>query len=116
MKCPRCDSVVLDERTRDGIQIDACPTCRGVWLDRGELERLVAAATRAIDAEIAARTGTVPTPNYAPNQPPHPRPPRRDDDDDDDDDRHARGDHRRSVDRGEPPRRRRWFEVFDVFD
>lgn len=111
MKCPRCDSVVLDERTRDGIQIDACPTCRGVWLDRGELERLVAAATRAIDAEIAARTGTAPTPNHAP----YPQTPRRDDDDDDDD-RHSRGDHRRSGDRGEPPRRRRWFEVFDVFD
>jgi Zn-finger nucleic acid-binding protein len=115
MKCPRCESVVLDERTRDGIQIDACPTCRGVWLDRGELERLVAAATRAVDAEIAARTGTVPTPHHVPNHAPHARPPRRDDDDDDDD-RYSRDDHRRPGDRGEPPRRRRWLEVFDIFD
>jgi Zn-finger nucleic acid-binding protein len=32
---------------RDGVQFDMCPTCRGVWLDRGELEKLMAAAALA---------------------------------------------------------------------
>lgn len=42
MKCPRCESVVLDEADRSGITVDRCPSCRGIWLDRGELEKLMA--------------------------------------------------------------------------
>lgn len=38
--CPR-DGTQLVEVERSGVLIDACPTCRGIWLDRGELERLV---------------------------------------------------------------------------
>lgn len=41
MQCPRC-GVALSERTRAGVVVDACSRCRGVWLDRGELEMLVA--------------------------------------------------------------------------
>lgn len=44
MHCPRCDVEVLVEKTRDGVTIDVCPACGGVWLDRGELERLIARA------------------------------------------------------------------------
>ena len=40
MICPRCDAELL-ERERSGITIDFCSSCRGVWLDRGELENLV---------------------------------------------------------------------------
>ena len=40
MKCPRCENSILDERLRDGLTIDLCQQCRGIWLDRGELERL----------------------------------------------------------------------------
>jgi Zn-finger nucleic acid-binding protein len=40
--CPR-DGARLVEVERDGVMIDACPTCRGIWLDRGELEKLIAA-------------------------------------------------------------------------
>ena len=40
--CPR-DGAVLVEVERNGVTIDACPTCRGIWLDRGELEELIAA-------------------------------------------------------------------------
>ena len=50
MKCPRCESTVLDERERDGVTIDVCPQCRGIWLDRGELERLIARATAEMEA------------------------------------------------------------------
>jgi uncharacterized protein len=40
MKCPVCD-VVLTMTERQGIEIDACPQCRGVWLDRGELDKII---------------------------------------------------------------------------
>lgn len=40
MKCPACnEELKLAERT--GIEIDYCPKCRGVWLDRGELDKLI---------------------------------------------------------------------------
>lgn len=40
MKCPVC-SVDLVMSERQGIEIDYCPECRGVWLDRGELDKIV---------------------------------------------------------------------------
>ena len=40
MKCPLCDvNLVMSER--QGIEIDYCPQCRGVWLDRGELDKII---------------------------------------------------------------------------
>lgn len=42
MICPRCESPSLDERVREGVTIDVCASCRGIWLDRGELEKLIA--------------------------------------------------------------------------
>ena len=41
MKCPVCKEVNLLMNTREGIEIDYCPQCRGIWLDRGELDRLI---------------------------------------------------------------------------
>jgi Zn-finger nucleic acid-binding protein len=41
MKCPTCDNVELKMTDRQGIEIDYCPTCRGVWLDRGELDKII---------------------------------------------------------------------------
>ncbi len=46
MMCPRCTTTTLDELDRSGIQIDRCGACRGIWLDRGELEKLLAASGR----------------------------------------------------------------------
>ena len=48
MKCPRCqaDLMIAD---RQGIEIDFCPQCRGVWLDRGELDKIVERASRHAD-------------------------------------------------------------------
>lgn len=40
MKCP-VDQTPLLIADRQGIEVDYCPTCRGVWLDRGELDKLV---------------------------------------------------------------------------
>lgn len=41
MQCP-IDQTTLAMTERQGIEIDYCPTCRGVWLDRGELDKLIA--------------------------------------------------------------------------
>ena len=40
MQCPT-DGAVLVMSERSGIEIDYCPTCRGVWLDRGELDKII---------------------------------------------------------------------------
>jgi len=40
MKCPACDSN-LQMTERSGVEIDYCPACRGVWLDRGELDKII---------------------------------------------------------------------------
>ena len=45
MKCPKCqESLVMSDR--QGIEIDYCPQCRGVWLDRGELDKIIERSTR----------------------------------------------------------------------
>jgi Zn-finger nucleic acid-binding protein len=41
MNCPICESVKLTMSERQGIEIDYCPQCRGVWLDRGELDKII---------------------------------------------------------------------------
>ena len=41
MNCPICKTVNLVMSERQGIEIDYCPQCRGVWLDRGELDKLI---------------------------------------------------------------------------
>ena len=40
MTCP-VDGATLVMSERSGIEIDYCPTCRGVWLDRGELDKII---------------------------------------------------------------------------
>jgi Zn-finger nucleic acid-binding protein len=41
MKCPVCSNVNLVMSERQGVEIDYCPECRGVWLDRGELDKII---------------------------------------------------------------------------
>ena len=41
MDCPVCRNVKLVMSDRQGIEIDYCPNCRGVWLDRGELDKII---------------------------------------------------------------------------
>jgi Zn-finger nucleic acid-binding protein len=71
MKCPVCPDVTLAMTNREGIEIDYCPTCRGVWLDRGELDKLI---------ERSAGDSPAPRAESAPRSPPPP--PRYDNDDD----------------------------------
>ena len=61
MKCP-VDGATLLMTERSGVEIDYCPTCRGVWLDRGELDKIVAGVP---GAEPAARAVTLPEPGAA---------------------------------------------------
>lgn len=46
MKCPS-DNAILVMSERNGIEIDYCPECRGVWLDRGELDKIIERAGMA---------------------------------------------------------------------
>jgi len=41
MNCPICNDVRMREVEKDRVTIDVCPNCKGVWLDRGELEKLM---------------------------------------------------------------------------
>jgi len=41
MKCPVCPETNLIMSDRQGVEIDYCPSCRGVWLDRGELDKII---------------------------------------------------------------------------
>ncbi|MDR3096971.1 MAG: zf-TFIIB domain-containing protein [Paraburkholderia sp.] len=51
MKCPHCPDTTLAISERQGVELDYCPQCRGVWLDRGELDRLIERAETASAAE-----------------------------------------------------------------
>lgn len=74
MLCP-IDGEPLVMTERSGVEIDYCPKCRGVWLDRGELDKIIERAQ-------------TPAPSFAPPPPQGGRTPdylaRRDDDEDDD--------------------------------
>ena len=50
MKCPHC-AIDLVMSERQGVEIDYCPTCRGVWLDRGELDKIIERSTQAQPAQ-----------------------------------------------------------------
>ena len=67
MKCPVCKDANLVMSERQGVEIDYCPECRGVWLDRGELDKIIARAGELSDARPPAAT--------APQQPVYQQPP-----------------------------------------
>jgi len=54
MQCP-LDQATLMMTERQGIEIDYCPTCRGVWLDRGELDKLIAGGSTPLRSEDRPR-------------------------------------------------------------
>lgn len=94
MRCP-VDGETLVMTDRQGVEIDYCPKCRGVWLDRGELDKIIersAAAEAPVQLREPARGAAQ---IYAEE-------PRRRDHDDDD--------------RGRSPRKRRESFLSDLFD
>jgi uncharacterized protein len=58
MLCPSCPTTTLVITDRQGVEIDYCPTCRGIWLDRGELDKLL---ERASSMPTASAAGTART-------------------------------------------------------
>ncbi|MBN5051123.1 zf-TFIIB domain-containing protein [Stenotrophomonas lactitubi] len=52
MLCPVCKTQTLQMAERHGIEIDYCPSCRGVWLDRGELDKIIERATDGAGAAM----------------------------------------------------------------
>lgn len=64
MLCPVCRvNLVLSDK--QGVEIDYCPQCRGIWLDRGELDKI-------IEKNAAYEAGAGPAPGYPPQSPPAP--------------------------------------------
>lgn len=63
MNCPVCDGERLMMAERQGVEIDYCPKCRGVWLDRGELDKLVEKALAEFEPPQAAKTAPAPQPD-----------------------------------------------------
>jgi Zn-finger nucleic acid-binding protein len=55
MKCP-VDDTTLAISDRQGIEIDYCPECRGVWLDRGELDKLIERESTWVDQQVDERS------------------------------------------------------------
>ncbi len=56
MKCPSCTETVLSMSERNGIEIDFCPSCRGVWLDRGELDKIISKAVSEQESLMKAES------------------------------------------------------------
>lgn len=63
MLCPVCKTN-LTMSERQGIEIDYCPSCRGVWLDRGELDKII--ERNAAQPTAAPAQPTAPPPQYQP--------------------------------------------------
>jgi hypothetical protein len=109
MSCPHCKTE-LRIAERQGVEVDYCPDCRGIWLDRGELDRIV---ERSLNTVGSASAPVWPEPasrgdwRYA-------------DVDDDDDDRHRQrgagyGPPAYGL-RGNPRRKRSWLGELLDFD
>jgi len=62
MKCPSCQDVTLVMTERQGVEIDYCPQCRGVWLDRGELDKLIERSAAPPPQTPSAPPGRAPPP------------------------------------------------------
>ena len=100
LMCPNCDGS-MQAVQRAGVEFDMCPRCRGVWLDRGELEKLM-----ALEREETPAIYGQPRPYSRPDHHHDDQRPtgyRRDDDDD-----------RRAGAYGHKKKKR--FDLFDIFD
>ena len=77
MNCPLCMETALDARFHDGIEVDVCPRCKGIWLDRGELDRLLGTHTDRHPARpdlpppvgLTVPDQAPPRPDLTPNKP-----------------------------------------------
>lgn len=93
LMCPNCNEGMQEVR-RNEVQIDICPKCRGVWLDRGELEKLLHSA-RAVEADYERERDA--WMSQAPTYPPQRHP--------------SDYDHRRRY-----KKRKKFSDILDIFD
>lgn len=102
MKCP-VDGTELSMSERQGIEVDYCPQCRGVWLDRGELDKIIDRSASEVPMSSQAQQPVAET-RYREEPPRYRDEPRRYDDD-----RYHQGQH------GRPYKKRKSFlgEIFD---
>jgi Zn-finger nucleic acid-binding protein len=68
MNCPTCPDTMLVMADRSGVEIDYCPKCRGVWLDRGELDKIIERNAVAEAPAPAAVAAPAPAPQQYPQQ------------------------------------------------
>lgn len=101
MNCPTCDAK-LKAVEKHGIEVDICPDCKGVWLDRGELEKLVEMAET--DGPVRQRAPEAERPRF------------RDDDHDrhDDDHHHSDREHGQRYSSGSGSKKRKGSWLGDV--
>ena len=98
MACP-VDGATLVMSDRQGIEIDYCPSCRGVWLDRGELDKIIERSDdRDDDRPRAAAPPPPPQQGYAPPPPGYPQP----------------GYPQHGYGHGKPYKKKHWLQ--DIFD
>ena len=100
MKCPNCEELLVMTE-RQGVEIDYCPKCRGVWLDKGELDKIIEKSTAAETSQ-----------NLKQNDEKR----NRQDDDDDDDDEGGFFNRNRRNDNNENPNRRKGGFLGNLFD
>lgn len=108
--CPNCQSN-MQALNRAGVEFDMCPTCRGVWLDRGELEKIIEGAREATPPSAPPAAEALNTTH---------RPPPRDAYGE----RGEQGEYGERSEYGEygergrtdQRRRKRGFDLFDIFD
>ena len=102
MKCPNCEeTLVMTER--QGVEIDYCPKCRGVWLDKGELDKIIEKSSSAESSQQLSQQDEKRN--------------RQDDvDDDDDDDNGGFLNRNRGNDNKANPNRRKGGFLGNLFD
>jgi uncharacterized protein len=69
MNCPNCREVKLTLSERQGIEIDYCPDCRGIWLDRGELDKILEKSKAPLATENRDSFNTQSGPSYYQQKP-----------------------------------------------
>jgi Zn-finger nucleic acid-binding protein len=100
MKCPSCEELLVMTE-RQGVEIDYCPKCRGVWLDKGELDKIIEKSAAVESNQQLKRNDEK-------------RRQTDDDDDDDDDDNFFNS--RKRNDNNDNPNRRRGGFLSNLFD
>lgn len=111
MNCP-VDNTLLQMSERNGVEIDYCPRCRGVWLDRGELDKIIERSSSMGGFAPAAQTYH--DDNNSSSHMPHGQHSNHDDDDDDDD-HHSSYNSRSNGHQSQNKRKKESF-LGDLFD